>query len=348
MGEKSQAGEHENSRSDQEDTMPKCTIVIRCLNEEQHIGRLLSGIMQQSIQDFEIIIVDSGSTDATLSIASRYPIKILTIRPEEFSFGRSLNIGCQAAQGEYIVVVSAHVYPVYKDWLEQLLALFLDQKVGLVYGKQRGGPNSKYSEHQVFSRWFPEESNPNQNHPFCNNANAAVRRLLWKTLPYDETLTGLEDLDWAKRSMHQGHKIAYSARAEVVHIHDESMIKIYNRYRREAIAMKHSFPQERFSSWDFFRLLTANIVRDGYQASHDRLLLKNIREIVLFRLMQFWGTYRGYQQRGPLSTDLRQRFYYPNGWLRPAAENNEDVETDRRIQYAGRKEEKKSGQEGGS
>ncbi|NEQ09520.1 MAG: glycosyltransferase, partial [Moorea sp. SIO4E2] len=66
--------------------MPETSIIIRCYNEEQHIGRLLSGIMQQTIQDVEIIVVDSGSTDATPSIASRYPVKLLSIKPEEFSF----------------------------------------------------------------------------------------------------------------------------------------------------------------------------------------------------------------------------------------------------------------------
>ncbi|MGB7712111.1 MAG: glycosyltransferase [Microcoleus sp.] len=77
--------------------MVKCSVVIRCYNEEQHIGRLLSGIMEQSVRDVEIILVDSGSTDATVAIASRYPIKLLSIQPQEFSFGRALNLGCQAA-----------------------------------------------------------------------------------------------------------------------------------------------------------------------------------------------------------------------------------------------------------
>jgi glycosyltransferase involved in cell wall biosynthesis len=56
----------------------KVSIVIRSYNEEEHIERLLSGITRQSIKDLEIIIVDSRSTDATLSIASRYPERILT------------------------------------------------------------------------------------------------------------------------------------------------------------------------------------------------------------------------------------------------------------------------------
>jgi glycosyltransferase involved in cell wall biosynthesis len=114
---------------------PKCSIVIRSYNEEKHIGRLLTGILKQSVKDLEIILVDSGSTDATTAIASRYPVRIISIDPEEFTFGRSLNIGCREAEGEFIVISSAHIYPMYADWLERMLSPFEDSKVALVYGQ---------------------------------------------------------------------------------------------------------------------------------------------------------------------------------------------------------------------
>lgn len=311
----------------------QCSVVIRCHNEERHIGRLLSGILQQTVRDVEIIIVDSGSTDATVSIASRYPTKILHIRPEEFSFGRSLNMGCEAANGESIVIASGHVHPVYKDWLERLLAPFSDPQVALVYGKQRGNEMTKCSEHQIFTRWFPDESKLEQDHPFCNNANAAIRRSLWEQLPYDETLTGLEDIDWAKRAMESGYKIVYVADADIVHVHDESYRQIHNRYRREAIALKRIFPHERFSLWDFARLFTANAASDCRHARHDGALRQGLASILLFRLMQFWGTYRGFTQRSPVTNQLRQTFYYPNSWRRPRAEAK-DVKLERIINYA--------------
>ena len=71
----------------------KCSIVIRCYNEAAHIGKLLYGILQQTESHIEIIVVDSGSTDGTLRIAKQYPVKIVEIKPEDFSFGRSLNAG---------------------------------------------------------------------------------------------------------------------------------------------------------------------------------------------------------------------------------------------------------------
>ncbi len=280
------------------------------------MGRLLSGILQQTVSDIEVIIVDSGSTDATVSIASRYPTTILSIAPEKFSFGRALNLGCRAAKGELAVMASAHAYPARKDWLERLLAPFADDTVALVYGKQRGNAKNRYAEHRVFARWFPEVSNPDQDHPFCNNANAAIRTKLWREIPYDESLTGLEDIDWARRAMAAGYRIAYVADAEVTHVHQETPKQIHNRYRREAIALKRIFPDEGVSALDLARLVPANVTTDWYHAWRDGVFRKNWRDIALFRVMQFVGAYRGNMQAGPVRDRLKRTFYYPTGFHR--------------------------------
>jgi len=292
--------------------MVQVSIVIRCFNEGRHLGRLLHGIMQQTVRDVEIIVVDSGSTDGTLAIAGRYPTRILSIKPEDFSFGHSLNAGCRGTKGEWIVIASGHVYPMYKDWLEQLLAPFADPNTALVYGKQRGDDKTAFSEHQVFSKWFAEESNLNQDHPFCNNANAAIRREVWEKLPYNEELTGLEDIDWAKRAIKSGYTIAYVAGAEVVHVHNETSLQTYNRYRREAIALKRISPEEHFHFGDFLRLLLTNVFSDYMQALRDGPLGREWLAILRFRVMQFWGTYRGFALRTPVTSRLKRTFYYPN------------------------------------
>lgn len=309
------------------------SLVIRCYNEAQHIGRLLRGIMQQTVQDVEIIVVDSGSTDATRAIASRYPVRLLSIQPEDFSFGYSLNVGCRAAQGTYIVIASAHVYPVYRDWLEHLLEPFSDPLVALVYGKQRGNEATHYAEHRVFARWFPEQSCRRQDTPFCNNANAAIRRDLWEPFPYDETLSGLEDIDWAKRVMQKGYRIAYAADAEIIHVHNETPKRIYNRYRREAMALKRIFPDERFGRRDFVRLFVANVFNDYVHARRDRVLWPNLKAIALFRLMQFWGTYRGFVQQGGMTHQLKQTFYYP-GRLSLAQARQTSEKSRQKIDYS--------------
>lgn len=311
----------------------KCSIVIRCFNEEEHIGRLLLGISEQSFKNYEIIIVDSGSTDATLAITARFPVKIVSIPSQEFSFGRSLNLGCQEAKGEFIVIASAHVYPVYTNWLEKLLSPFQDPQVALVYGKQRGNETTKYTEHQIFEKWFPNTSNLRQSYPFCNNANAAIRKSLWEKLHYDEDLTGLEDLDWAKKVLALGYVVAYASDAEIIHVHNESYKKIFRRYYREALAYKTIFPKETFRFRDFAKLFINNAFADFYHAGQDQVFFKNFLSIAIFRFMQFWGTYKGFLQHGVVSDEVRQTFYFPRPIQKSTYEFSSPSLLDNKIDY---------------
>ena len=287
-----------------------CSIVIRAYNEEKHIGRLLEGIRQQTLKDVEIILVDSGSNDGTVSIAESFGVRIVRISSGEFTFGRSLNFGARAATREYVVIASAHVYPVYPDWLESLLRPFDDEKVALTYGKQRGLDSAKFSEQQVFHQWYPDAGSMDQPTAFCNNANAAIRKRLWEAHPYDETLTGLEDLEWGRWVKAQGYQIAYVPEAEIIHIHDETPRGVYNRYRREAMAFKKMYPESHFNVYDFLRLTVANIVSDVWHAARDRVLWKNLASIFWFRFMQFHGTRMGHRETSLITPQLRETFYY--------------------------------------
>ena len=301
-----------------------CSIVIRAYNEAQHLPRLLEGLRQQTVKDVEIILVDSGSTDETVSIAESYGAQVVQIPSDEFTFGRSLNFGVRAATREIVVIASAHVYPVYPDWLECLMSPFDDEQVALVYGKQRGMGTSKFSEHQIFRQWFPDSDPMQQYSPFCNNANAAIRHSLWEDHPYDETLSGLEDIAWAKWAQTEDYAISYAPHAEIIHIHNETPRGVYNRYRREAMAFKRIFPESHFNVYDFVRLTVTNILSDLTHAARRRVFWKNLSSVFWFRFNQFWGTYQRYRQSGPLTQHLRQTFYYPHWSARDSDER--DVE----------------------
>jgi len=314
---------------------PTASIIIRCYNEREYIGKLLHGVFKQIFKDFEVLLVDSGSTDGTLEIANQYPIKdVVHIPPEKFSFGRSLNYGCDAAEGDYCVFISAHCYPKRVDWLEQLLEKFDDENVAMVYGKQRGGGPTKFSERQIFRRWFPDEDIDYQLTPFANNANAAIRHNLWEEFPYDEQLTGLEDLDWGKRVKEAGYEISYASNAEIIHIHNETPKEIYNRYRREAIAHKQIIPDQEFSFTDFVDAFLRNTLSDYRAAAKQEKLWGNVRSIPSFRFLQFWGTYRGFKHDETVSERLRKRFYYPDENGYPDGENADEEDTAREIDYS--------------
>ena len=313
--------------------MPTASVVIRALNEERHIGRLLAGLGHQTVQPDEIILVDSGSTDATVDIAEHYGCKVVRIPKEQFSFGRALNWGCEAASGELLFFLSAHVYPVYDTYIEHMLAPFERPETAVVYGRQVGDRRTKYSESRVMLKWFPEESMWDQGHPFSNNANAAVRRDVWAELRYDEELTGLEDLEFADRAIGKGYAVAYVAEAPVVHVHEEPWDRIRNRYRREAIAYARIMgdKQKRLSAVEAARLALANVGTDYWHAIRERQLSANLLGIPAFRVAQFLGAWEGFRSESALTDELRKRFYYPLDLTLPTAQE----EPGKRIDYDG-------------
>ena len=296
------------------------SIVIRAYNEEKHIGRLLYGITQQTLSDdVEIILVDSGSTDGTLAVATQYPVRIEHITPDMFTFGRSLNRGIAASAGEIVVITSAHCYPVYPDWLEQLVKPFADENIALSYGKQRAGATNHFSEQQFFRKYFPDVSVPQQAQPYSHNANAAIRRSLWEEHPYNENLTGLEDLAWSSWARAAGYGIAYVAEAEVIHQHEETYRQVFKRYQREAIALKQILPQSTFSLGDLLASWVKYSLLDMRWARWQRILHQKLFPILRFRWQQYWGTYRGYHYSGQVDAQLHRAFYYPSYLLHDKA-----------------------------
>jgi len=259
---------------------------------------------------------------------------VIHLNKEDFSFGRALNLGCEFATGEILLFASAHVYPVFTDWISKMVSIFEKQDVGLVYGKQIGNENSQFSEIQIFSKWFPDENNLDQANPFCNNANCAIRKCIWLEQPYDEQLTGLEDLAWADQILKKGYKISYLADATIVHVHEETPLAIRNRYRREAIAFKQIFPKIHIGFFDFIRLLLYNIFSDIIHAIKKRSFLTKVKGILVFRFMQLYGTYQGHNQRGILTRELRNKFYYPNSALVSKSNTLEIDSRSKRIEYS--------------
>lgn len=289
----------------------RVSAVIRAYNEGHNIGRLLKGLEQQTVKVDEIILVDSGSTDNTVAIAEAAGCSVVHIAKDEFSFGRALNRGCAAARGDILLFASAHVYPVYDTYVEHLVSAFDRDGVAIAYGRQVGDERTKFSESRVMLKWFPAENIWDQGHPFSNNANAAVRKSVWQQTPYDETLTGLEDLDFAQKAIDMGHKIAYIADAPVVHVHEETWSVTRNRYRREAIAYARIVEGSEMSLPRAVGLALSNIAGDYLDAAKARRLRSNVLGIPMFRFAQFVGAWEGFRQPNNLSARLLERFYYP-------------------------------------
>ncbi len=289
------------------------SIIIRAHNEEKFIGRLFSEINKQKTSfSYEIILVDSGSTDNTIQIAESFNVKLIRINPHDFTFGYSLNKGIEHALGKFCVMISAHCYPCSEHWLENLIKPFSDGAVALVFGRQHGDNRTKYSEHQIIKRWFPSENVDDCELAFCNNANAAIRKNIWEKYKFNEELTGLEDLDWAKYIKKSGYKISYRADAAIFHIHAEKSKQTYIRYYREALAYRQIYPNEHFGLFEFIKYFSLNVIGDNLHAIKDGMFINNIFSIPIFRFMQFFGTYKAHKFKKKISFKMQRRLYYPN------------------------------------
>jgi len=172
---------------------PEISVVIRTFNEEKFLPDLLDALKRQSFQNFETIVVDSGSMDRTREIAIQKADKLLPIESHDFTFGHSLNVGIQASSGRYIAIVSAHTLPFHEHWLGKLIEPLQDDSTAMVYGRQIGAKSSKFSEAQDMRRTFgPKRAVLRPPKFFANNANSSIRKDLWLKHPFDEGLLGLD------------------------------------------------------------------------------------------------------------------------------------------------------------
>ena len=292
----------------------QASIVIRTLNEARHLNDLLQAVATQQTNglNHEIILVDSGSTDGTLEIAERHGCRIRHITREEFSFGRSLNIGCQAATGDILVITSGHCVPTDDHWLQRLCQPIVDGQTEYTYGRQVGGPESHFSECRIFAKYYPERSCIPQEGFFCNNANSALLRSAWAQHRFDEDLTGLEDMELAQRMVRNGERVAYVAEAAVFHYHNESWPHVRRRFEREAIALQKIMPQVHVGIIDTLRYVATSIWKDWHCASKEKIGSVSLSNIARYRWNQYVGSWKGNHQHRKLSHADKEKYFFPH------------------------------------
>jgi glycosyltransferase involved in cell wall biosynthesis len=191
----------------------KASIVIRTYNSERTIGRVLEAVCAQSFTDYEVVVVDSGSTDATLHILQSYSHTLMDYSKESFTYSGSLNAGCAAARGEYVVCLSSHCIPLEGEWLGSLVDTMEDKESlagawGPLYFDARDQPvRSKGVEVMGLEEFYRR---PNQG---LQNPNAIIRKKLWEEHPFSEKVERCEDQEWAHHFLKRGYRTAKVGKA---------------------------------------------------------------------------------------------------------------------------------------
>lgn len=196
----------------------KISIIIRTKNEERWIAQCLSSVFSQRYKNFEVIIVDNESSDKTLEKTKAFPVeKILSCHT--YLPGKALNLGIDASTGDYIACLSGHCVAVNEFWLENLLANFDDTEVAGVYGRQQPFSFTPDLDKRDLTLIFGLDRKVQRKDSFFHNANSMIRKDLWREIPFDNTVTNIEDRVWAQKMLERNFKIIYEPLASVYHYH---------------------------------------------------------------------------------------------------------------------------------
>jgi len=200
--------------------MSEISLIIRTYNEEKWIGKCLRGVLDQTIDDIEVILVDNLSTDKTIEKAKNVYPDLTVVEIDDYYPGLALNEGIRASSTPYFVCLSAHCLPVDEYWLEHLRKNFDEyDAIAGVYGRQVPLESSNPVDKRDLFRTFGPEKRVQIEDTFFHNANSITRRDVWEEHPFDEEVTNIEDQIWANEVLNEGYKIVYEPEAAVYHHH---------------------------------------------------------------------------------------------------------------------------------
>lgn len=215
--------------------MPETSIIIRTKNEEKWIGEVLTRLGNQTYKNFETIIVDSGSTDKTLEIIKGFDVRLVQIKPEEFSYPHALNVGCKnATASKYFVFISGHSLPLSNTWLQDGINDFADDLVMGVYGFLNALPKSS-----VWDKIIMDGSNflrrVSKGKSFkmevsmsgmgiMGFTNVIIQKKLWDERKFNEEYgAGGEDGEWVDFWIKKGYRAIKDDKFTVYHSHNLSL-----------------------------------------------------------------------------------------------------------------------------
>src|SRR5215831_6419928 len=123
---------------------PLVSIILRSYNEGWALRETLPALCAQDYKNWELIIIDSGSTDGSVElIREAQPAHFVQIRHEDYNPARVLNNGMELARSGFGIFLNADATPQGGDWLRPLVAGLQDPQVAAVFGRQVPRPDCR-------------------------------------------------------------------------------------------------------------------------------------------------------------------------------------------------------------
>jgi rhamnosyltransferase len=222
---------------------PEVSVIIPTRNAGPGFEEVLAAVRgQRSDLAYEVLVVDSGSSDGTPELARRHAARTLSIPRSEFNHGGTRNLGISEARGEFVAMIVQDAVPADESWLGALVEnLAADERVAGAYSRQIPRPDcNPFTRHGLETHYtnLPERREqaigdlaryealpPSRKLELIafDDVSSCIRRSAWERHPFRQLSFG-EDLEWSERVLKAGYRIVYEPRSAVVHSHNRSAI----------------------------------------------------------------------------------------------------------------------------
>ncbi|MDN5275175.1 MAG: Rhamnosyltransferase [Candidatus Saccharibacteria bacterium] len=276
------------------DTKLKATIVIPTYNGQDHLRAIFVAIFKQKVDfDYEVLVIDSGSTDNTVDIIKKFEskhenIRFIEIPNSEYGHGKTRDYAAHEARGEIVVYISHDAIPAHPRWLYEMVKPFeLNEKIVGVMGKQVPRPKCfpllKYEIRSTFRNFGPDfgttifykddfvkKKETYDSISFYSDSNSAARRsYLTGILPYKH-VNYAEDQVLGRDIIDAGYFKVYAPRASVIHSNDLKLSEYRHRMFDEALALrKNGIQVRRPSRKAIVKMIITGSLKDGIRTIMD-------------------------------------------------------------------------------
>ena len=239
---------------------PKASVVIPTLNAGPGFAAVLDAVFaQRTDRPFEVVVLDSGSTDGTRELAGARGASVHDVPEGAFDHGATRDLGISLAKGDYVALLVQDAVPLDDRWLAAMLEnLDRDPKVAGVYGRQiprpdgsplarvlvTDAPTATHERREQFAdgpeRYGTLPPAERRSLALFDNVSSCLRRSVWRENPFGRTGFG-EDLRWGKRAIESGHKLVYEPRSAVFHSHERGPLYDLRRHHAEGVLLLDLF-----------------------------------------------------------------------------------------------------------
>jgi len=271
--------------------MTQASIILLSKNAAHYLPETLPAIFgQETDLKFEVIAIDSGSSDGTLDLLRDYDVQLIEIPAESFCHGGTRNFGAQQASGtsEFLVYLTQDATPQDRHWLNNLiLPMQEDQRVAATFSRHipRQGTSVSASRQMVqqsqtggskrLVKEFPASEQEYEQKKFFyiyfSNTSSAIRKRVWQEIPFDE-VNFAEDALWADKVLRKGYKIVFEPASRVLHTHDYSIKEQFRQNVDHAYAMDQLFAPPFYRSKSYWK---DNLLKIPQQVSRDLRFLRS-------------------------------------------------------------------------